>query len=52
MGNIQSIKDLQNMWLMDSLSPDIKDRKISKIVRIMTYKFLREECISYLYEKE
>lgn len=40
------------MWLNDSLSYNKKDRKVSEMIRIMSYKFLKEECIAYLYSKE
>lgn len=63
MGNIQSISEIRNLWLgghqsESSSNPEIqndkdyyiineKEKAISKMVRIMSLKFLREEATSF-----
>ena len=50
MGNVQSIKDLRNLWIKPVGST--KEEKINKMIRIISYKFLREESIAYFSKKK
>ena len=50
MGNVQSIKDLRNLWIKPVGS--MKEEKINKMIRIISYKFLREESIAYFSKKK
>ena len=50
MGNVQSIKDLRNLWIKPVGST--KEEKINKMIRIISYKFLREESIAYFSNKK
>lgn len=50
MENVQSIKDLRNLWIKPVGST--KEEKINKMIRIISYKFLREESIAYFSKKK
>ena len=50
MGNVQSIKDLRNLWIKPVGS--MKEEKINKMIRIISYKFLREESIAYFSKRK
>ena len=43
MGNISSIRELQQMWISEGLTE--KEKIINKMIRIMSYKFLCEEAV-------
>jgi hypothetical protein len=46
MGNLQSIRELRSMWVHESKAPK-KDQLRNRLVRIMTYRFLRDEAVAY-----
>jgi len=51
MGNIQSIKDLRSLWI----KPDDSNKEevvINKMIRTISYKFLREEAIAYFSKRK
>ena len=43
MGNISSIRELKQMWISEGLTE--KEKRINKMIRIMSYKFLCEEAV-------
>ena len=51
MGNVQSIKDLRNLWIKP-VGSNTKEEKINKMIRIISYKFLREESIAYFSKRK
>ena len=51
MGNIQSIKDLRSLWIKPKNATK-EEESINKMMRIISYKFLREESIAYFSKKK
>ena len=51
MGNIQSIKDLKSLCIKPRNA--IKEEEsINEMIRIISYKFLREESVAYFSKKK
>jgi len=51
MGNIQSIKDLRSLWIKPR-NASKEDESVNKMIRIISYKFLREEAIAFFSKKK
>lgn len=47
MGNVQSIREIKNLWINFTNLSDPKENLISKLVRVMTLRFLRTETVNY-----
>ena len=48
MGIINTIKDLRSLWIKGSNN---EEENINKMIRIISYKFLREEAIAYFSKR-
>lgn len=42
---------MRNLWL-DEENMDPKERAINKVVRVLSFKFIREESICYFYQSK
>ena len=47
-GHLTSLKDIRDLWIDDPTKTQ-RERKINKMIRIMSYKFLREELIPMIF---